>query len=89
MAFPLYVYRKEDIMEIKRPQIDIIRDISQQSLFMIKDIQDIQKKFNDLKNATSQDQYMRDVEMIEKDLSDLYSRGNVVYKDILELINKN
>lgn len=88
MTFPLYVYHRDIMVDYRqRPKIEIMKDISDNAMVVVKDIQDIQIKFNDLKTVTTQDQYMKDVQSIEKDLSDLLDKGNIIYKDILELRN--
>lgn len=98
MAFPLTVgvYNilphqslSESFAEFLQPRRKtvVIEEILKDSLRIEHDIQDVQKLVNELQNVKTQDDMMRYIIKIQKDLQDIYVVSQQVYADIKELVH--
>lgn len=84
MSFPLYGF---SFNIFHRPKQVIIEEILKDSIKIERDLADIQTLCDKLKNATTQDEMMRYVMQMEKDLNDVVNDSRQIYNDVKELIN--
>lgn len=95
MSFPLYGYSFNfnfyDIVSQKldfhRPKQVIIEEILKDSIKIERDLTDIQQLCDKLKTASTQDEMMRYVMQMEKDLTDVINDSRQIYNDVKELVN--
>jgi len=83
MSFPLYGF----FNIFHRPKQVIIEEILKDSIKIEHDLTDIQTLCDKLKNATTQDEMMRYVVQMEKDLNDVVNDSRQIYNDVKELMN--
>lgn len=89
MTFPLPigVYNNMFSGLHSRPKTVVIEEILKDSLRIEHDIEDVQKLVNELENIKSQEDMMKHVVKIQKDLQDIYVVSKQVYADIKELVH--
>jgi hypothetical protein len=85
MSFPLYGFSY--FGNFHRPKQIIIEEILKDSIKIERDLTDIQTLCDKLKNATTQDEMMRYVVQMEKDLNDIVNDSRQIYNDVKELMN--
>jgi hypothetical protein len=92
MTFPLttgtvYMYMYNNYQQQPRRKTVVIEEILKDSLRIEHDIQDVQKLVNELENVKTQDDMMKYIVKIQKDLQDIYVVSQQVYSDIKELVH--
>jgi hypothetical protein len=95
MSFPLYGYsfnfNFSEIVSQKpnfhRPKQVVIEEILKDSIKIERDLTDIQQLCDKLKTAKTQDEMMRYVVQMEKDLTDVINDSRQIYNDVKELVN--
>lgn len=87
MAFPLTIGVYNIFSCEPRRKTVIIEEILKDSLRIEHDIQDVQKLVDELQNIKTQDDMMRCIVKIQKDLEDIYVISQQVYADIKELVH--
>ena len=89
MSFPLcgYGYGYNFVNIFHRPKQLIMEEILKDSLKVEEDLTDIQSLCDKIKSAQTQDEMMRYIVQIEKDLNDVINNSRQIYNDVKELIN--
>lgn len=88
MSFPLSLYHGFTFFgNFHRPKQVIIEEILKDSIKIERDLTDIQSLCDKLKTATTQDEMMRYIVEMEKDLTDVIDESRQIYADVKELMN--
>lgn len=88
MTFPLPigVYNMFPGLQSRRKTV-VIEEILKDSLRIEHDIENVQKLVNELQNVKTQDDMMKCIVQIQKNLQDIYVVSHQVYSDIKELVH--